>query len=300
MSEQNVQHTGHVCRFDCSRQEFAPYGLTCEVWTPDVMRRPDRHNEIELNYLPAGSIAYLFQDRKVVVPCGQLAVFWGLIPHQIVHYEANTPYYVCTVPFSMFLEWRLPSAFTDAVLRGGVLLDVVRTRDVADYDEYLLKRMASESGKTYFQEIAMLELHARLLRMAVGLTKGKQLEMQSVYSGEISLVEQMAIYIARNYREAIKVTDVGAAVGLHPDYANALFKKTFGITLGEHIIEERIAHAQRMLVTGNLPVMDIAFECGFNSVSSFNAAFQKLNGCTPREFRKQCSGKMGEERRMDR
>lgn len=294
MPEENVQHTGPMYRFDCRRQEFAPYGLTCEVWTPDLMRRPDRHNEIELNYVPAGSIAYLFQDRRVVVPCGRLAVFWGLVPHQIVHYESDTPYYVCTIPFSLFLEWRLPSAFTDAVLRGGVLLDDERRQGKVDYDEYLLRRMASESDKPYFQEVATLELHARLLRMAVGLTKGKQLETQSVYSGEISLVEQMAIYIARNYREPIKVTDVGAAVGLHPDYANALFKKAFGLTLGEHIIEERVAHAQRMLVTGNQAVMNIAFECGFNSVSSFNAAFQKLNGCTPREFRKQCRGKVGE------
>lgn len=97
-----MQHTGPMYRFDCRRQEFTPYGLTCEVWTPDLMRRPDRHNEVELNYVPAGSIAYLFQDRRVVVPCGRLAVFWGLVPHQIVHYESDTPYYVCTIPFPCF------------------------------------------------------------------------------------------------------------------------------------------------------------------------------------------------------
>jgi len=30
----------------------------------------------------------------------------------------------------------------------------------------------------------------------------------------------------------------------------------------------------------------IAFECGFNSINRFNAAFRKINKCTPREFKK--------------
>lgn len=47
-------------RFDARRGELRPYGLTCELWTPCLMRRPDRHNEIELNYLPEGSLTYLF------------------------------------------------------------------------------------------------------------------------------------------------------------------------------------------------------------------------------------------------
>lgn len=33
-------------------------------------------------------------------------------------------------------------------------------------------------------------------------------------------------------------------------------------------------------------ILDIAFECGFNSKSAFNAAFQEIAGKTPREFRK--------------
>ena len=38
------------------RKEFAPYGLSGERWRPHLMRKPDRHNEIELNLLQSGSI----------------------------------------------------------------------------------------------------------------------------------------------------------------------------------------------------------------------------------------------------
>ena len=35
--------------FDERRKELAPYGLTVERWRPNLMRKSDRHNEIELN-----------------------------------------------------------------------------------------------------------------------------------------------------------------------------------------------------------------------------------------------------------
>ena len=106
-----------------------------------------------------------------------------------------------------------------------------------------------------------------------------------VQSKEISNVEKVAMFIARNYQNPITVSDIGEQVGLHPDYANSIFKKTFGSTLSEYIIEERIAHAKRKLVTSKANISQIAYECGFNSISWFNSTFRKINGCTPRQFR---------------
>ena len=59
-----MSDSGKIYTFDEKRSEFKPYGLTCELWMPDLMRKPDRHNEIELNYFTSGSITYLFQGKK--------------------------------------------------------------------------------------------------------------------------------------------------------------------------------------------------------------------------------------------
>jgi len=72
----------------------------------------------------------------------------------------------------------------------------------------------------------------------------------------------------------------------HPDYAATLFKKTFGTTLNRFLVDHRIQHAQRMLVTSDENILQIAFDSGFNSLSRFNAAFKDLCGATPRGFRK--------------
>ena len=51
------------------------------------------------------------------------------------------------------------------------------------------------------------------------------------------------------------------------------------------LTKERIRLAESMFMTENKKYIDIAFECGFNSVSSFNRSFKKVKGISPREFK---------------
>lgn len=278
-----MKYSENLYTFDETRNEFKPYGLTCELWTPSLMGRPDRHNEIEINYFPEGNITYLFQkERRTILP-NRLALFWGLMPHQIVHYEGTAPYYVCTIPFSLFLEWKLPASFVSRILKGEVVLDA--SAENARYDEFLLRKWIDDIDKTNSEEVILLEMRARMNRLSHNLSTEKDSNQPTIDSNEINHVERIALYIGQNYRDTIEVSDIGEAAGLHPDYANSIFKKAFGLTLSEYIIEERISHAQRKLITTDNTIASIAFECGFNSISWFNACFKKMNSCTPRQFR---------------
>ena len=276
--------------FDESREVFKPYGLTCELWSPSLMSKPDRHNEIELNFSPKGTITYLFQDSKITIPKNRLATFWGLIPHQIVHFEGNSPYYVCTIPFSLFFEWNLPASFIDRVLNGDVMLEGSEVS--SSYDEFLLENWFRDLNNNDVIDVVLQEMQARLSRLAINNLSTKRDKKYHIQSNEISYVERIAIYIAQNYFNPIDVSEIGKAVGLHPDYANTLFKRAFGCTLNEFINEERIAYAQRKLMTTDAKITTIAYECGFNSISWFNATFKKINDCTPRDFRKMNSPKL--------
>ena len=57
------------------------------------------------------------------------------------------------------------------------------------------------------------------------------------------------------------------------------------MTFVDYLTKERIRLAESMFMTENMKYIDIAFECGFNSVSSFNRAFKKVKGISPREFK---------------
>ena len=283
MSDSEIYHT-----FNKDRPAFKSYGMTCELWTPNLMHKADRHNEIELNFFPSGSITYLVHDQKVTIPEKRLAVFWGLVPHQIIHFEEKSPYYVCTIPFAQFMEWNIPSAFVNLLLDGEVCIADVEAP--WQYDLFLLENWIKDVNGRNVEvlEVVTAEIRARVSRLALRSVEkfSSGTSVKKITPTGIDLVEKIAIFIARNYTQSITTATIGKAVGLHPDYANTLFKKTFGRTLSEYLVEQRILHAQRQLTVTTDSITKVAYASGFNSISRFNVAFKKLRGCTPREFRK--------------
>lgn len=275
--------------FNNNRNDFSPYGLTMEKWRPELMCRFDRHNEVEINYLIEGSITYLINGRKVTVPSGRIVMFWGLMSHQIIDFEKSAFYYVCTIPLSMFLLWNLPKPMIDRVLKGDVLVE--RESDKKEWDIFLFEQWFSDINSNDNVIASTMEMNGRLHRFFYNIDdticqSGTDNKNSKLHSKELMLIDKMVLFIAKNYSNGIKVADVGKEVGLHPDYANHIFKKAFNTTISQYVITEKLLHAQRLLIMDDMSITDIVYDSGFNSISCFNSAFMKINGCTPREYRK--------------
>jgi AraC family transcriptional regulator, melibiose operon regulatory protein len=274
--------------FDEGRPAFSPYGLACVRWRATRMGRPDRHNEIELNLLESGAVTYLLSGRRVTLRPGRLAAFWAIAPHQIIASEDENPYFVATIPFNIFLQWRLAPRFLNSIL-GGALVEA--RSESAGRDRLLFEQWIQDlqGGSAELVEIALLEMQARVRRMALHFTaeegEFEEPAPRPLDVKDSSKVEQMAMYVSTNYHRRMKVEEISAVVDLHPDYASALFKKSFGMTLGKYVLEHRISHAQRMLSTTREKISTVALKVGFESMSRFNASFKVAAGCTPREYR---------------
>lgn len=253
------------------------------------MRRPDHHNEIELNLLHAGWVTYLLGGRKVRMEAGHLSAFWAAIPHQIIEYEKNTEYFVATMPLSWVLERRLPEQLIQPLMRGEVLTDTSPERAEIDTALFAQWEIDLDHNRPAAMEIVLLEMEARLRRLAGTLlsptAEKKRTQGPALQAEGLNKVEQMACLVAQRYTEQLTVTEISEAVSLHPNYAMNLFKKTFGTTLIDYLTNHRVSHAQRLLATSDKKVVEIAFSSGFNSLSRFNEAFRRTCGCTPREYR---------------
>ncbi len=260
------------------------------------MKRPDHHNEIEVNILTKGWVTYLLGGRKVQISAGQMGVFWAAIPHQILDFAPGMSYFVVTIPFAWFLQCRLPDRFVQPLLRGEVLKEhLSESRLRHDYE--LLTEWEADllNPSDDVHRIVMLEMEARIRRMIATLpvTSAKEVNSKtrarpsSLHGGELKKVEQMACLIAQRYTEQLTVTEIGKQVGLHPNYAMGLFKKAFGTTLIDYLTHHRVSHAQRLLATTDEKIVEVAFSSGFNSISRFNEAFRRACGCTPRTYRLQ-------------
>jgi AraC family transcriptional regulator, melibiose operon regulatory protein len=64
------------------------------------------------------------------------------------------------------------------------------------------------------------------------------------------------------------------------------FRQSFGTTMTTFVTHHRISHAQRMLVTTDDPIVNVALDAGFQILSRFNEVFKAACGCAPRDYRK--------------
>jgi AraC-like DNA-binding protein len=96
----------------------------------------------------------------------------------------------------------------------------------------------------------------------------------------------LACYIARNYQQPLTSQLIAEANDVHPNYAMNLFRETFGTTMKSFVTQHRISHAQRLLVTTDESILNIALESGFQSLSRFNEVFKGACSCSPRDYRK--------------
>lgn len=257
-------------------------GFNCWRGNARRMAGAHRHLEIEANLVLRGALVYQFGGARVEVNAGELAVFWGSVPHQLIFSDENSEVSWLTLPLAQFLSWELPQTLTQAVLNGALAKESADLeRDVA-----LFAAWESDLGsrQTERARIAALEVEARLRRLALNHSAVEARAKST--QGELRHVEKMAAFMAQDYASSLSIEAIASAAGVHPNYAMNLFKREFGLSLGEFLTRTRLSHAQRLLATTDRKVLDIAMGCGFGSASRFYAAFKAHCGQSPTSYRR--------------
>lgn len=101
-----------------------------------------------------------------------------------------------------------------------------------------------------------------------------------------SWLKQAREMIIEHSPEALQLTQIAAAVGVHPVYLATAFRENFGVTIGELVRKLRIEHACEELVKRDLPLATIALQAGFVDQSHFSKVFKSYVGTTPAKYRR--------------
>jgi two-component system response regulator YesN len=109
------------------------------------------------------------------------------------------------------------------------------------------------------------------------------LQRQNYQQNLVARVEQ---YIGENLDKRLSLPDVAAEFNLSPNYLSQLFTRYAGESFVEYITAARIAAAKTMLLKGEGPVYEIAEKLGYESAFYFSKVFKKVEGISPREFRR--------------
>jgi AraC family transcriptional regulator, melibiose operon regulatory protein len=262
------------------------------------MTSPHMHSQVELNFVISGAMTYWFDGRELTLTAGRLALFWGMIPHQVRACEDDTQFVVLYVPMAVFIQLPVLSRLREAIFRGAL----IEALDIKSYDTDMFQRWREDLlvGDVQLEQIVRDELTARVRRIdREGWQDLRDVAPIAPHKAWASpdherafRVEKMARYISEHALEDIDADHVAKAADLHPNYAMTLFKRAMGMTIKQSITRHRLDTAQSMLIGTDVAVASIAFDCGFGSLSSFYAAFEQRFHKSPAAFRNAFADKL--------
>ena len=97
-------------------------------------------------------------------------------------------------------------------------------------------------------------------------------------------------YVAANLAEPISLADIAAAAGLSRMHFAAQFRVATGLRPHEYLLQRRIERAQELLLSSQLPLVEIAFDVGFKTQAHFTTVFARSVGETPNVWRQRNRG----------
>ena len=110
-----------------------------------------------------------------------------------------------------------------------------------------------------------------------------RLFLPHIEGGELGAVTQ---YILDNIGEPLTIEAVAQIHGVSGRTLIRHFRRQLGITFGAYLRIARIVKAVELLTAPSVSIIEVAYEVGYHSPSSFSQAFRRLTGMSPQEYRR--------------
>lgn len=99
------------------------------------------------------------------------------------------------------------------------------------------------------------------------------------------VVRKVIDYIEKNLDKEINLDKISKNVGYSKFYLNRIFTSYAGITIYKYLQNRRLAVAAEKLVKTDKPIMQIAYEAGYDTQQSFSFAFKQAYLYPPKIYR---------------
>jgi AraC-like DNA-binding protein len=94
-------------------------------------------------------------------------------------------------------------------------------------------------------------------------------------------------YVIEHLSEAVRLRELSAIAGLSQSQFGRAFKASTGLSPHQWQLNARITKAQELLLSGALPLAEVALVTGFAEQSHFNRVFKSVTGTSPALWRRE-------------
>lgn len=234
---------------------------------------PHAHAAIEIVMALRGGFSAFIRDKSYEVAPGDFILVPPYSEHSFSCAEEDIDAYVFIIPVSLYPELNL---FFSSVPQAHVVR-------AARWKNSNIYRLAEEM---FTQKAQMSPLTQKY---TIGLITSQiidQMEFSAASQSEASFTERCLQYCQEHYKEPITLKQMAKDMHISYTYASYLFNNILQQNFCTYVNKLRIADALSMIADTDASISDIAFQCGFSCIRTFNQAFTKQVGISPTQLRK--------------
>jgi AraC-like DNA-binding protein/ligand-binding sensor protein len=159
------------------------------------------------------------------------------------------------------------------LIAWGVKIDLNQLQDAYFHSKVLPKEQ-------YEAMVRLLEIFAKHLSvMANHILVEQQNE-------EPPLVTRAKRFMGEHQAESLSLDQMAKTLNVSTFYFCKMFKKATGLTFTDYLSRTRIERAKNLLLNPNVRVSEVAYDCGFISLTHFNRVFKRVAGKSPTDYRR--------------
>ncbi|SER34813.1 AraC-type DNA-binding protein [Gracilibacillus ureilyticus] len=255
-----------------------------------------RHLGYEIVWLKDGEALYVFEEKVYRLRKNTILLFKSSEFHR-VSLKEDAAYERVVVMFTEdFLSFDHPvftqfCDFLDQLPSPHYMLDlfVWHTEKLQVIIDNLLIENQNEDKWQHrvALELFLLELLLFICREIKDENKrGHHLTIEQQQASPVAVHDKIIKDINEVWNTDWRLDKMAEKLHISKYYLCHFFKKEFGVTIQEYILQRRLFEANKLLTDTGLPVHQIAEYIGFMSASSFIRRYKERTGITPNQYRK--------------
>lgn len=198
----------------------------------------------------------------------------------IIPVNGNASIY-CSSLKSVYLDVSLNKKFLeDFLVKGQSIWCTPNEIGEKNYQElsFLLGKLCRD-----FTEQNQTDIERTLFEMVMTVKSGFLVNLNNT---EGSLSTKVKEYIQQNFNKNITLEVTANELNVTPQYLSNYFKKQFNITFLHYLNDLKLDKSIQLLSDPNYKIINVAYDSGFNSVSTFNRSFKRKFKISPLIWRK--------------
>lgn len=155
------------------------------------------------------------------------------------------------------------------------------------FEEAMKMMVALTEDKGFASIICFLELLDLLSRSTEATHLVSEGFTPQALKSESKRIQHVYSYILKNFDDQnIKISDLAALVNMSTSAFSHFFQKYTFKSFTQFLVDVRLGHACKLLLSTDETINQICYRSGFNNVANFNRLFKKYRKCTPQEYRR--------------